>query len=92
MNNKDFVARLAQKLGLDNERVFQLVDSFVVSVAAQICDGKTVSIQGFGNFELKEKAERKIYNPSSKSIKTVPSKKVVNYRMSQTLKDKINTP
>lgn len=92
MNNKDFVARLAQKLELDNESVFQMVDSFVISIADQICGGKIVSIQGFGNFELKEKAERKIYNPSSKSIKIVPSKKVVNYRMSQTLKEKINTP
>jgi nucleoid DNA-binding protein len=54
-------------------------------------EGKVVSIQGFGNFELKEKAERKIYSPSTKSFNIIPSKRVINYKMSPVLKDRINT-
>ena len=92
MNNKGFVEHLAGKVGAETAQMQQFVDSFIESVADALCDGKVVSIQGFGNFEKKEKAERKIYNPASKEFKVVPCKVVANFKMSPVLKDKINTP
>lgn len=90
MNNKEFIDNIAQKTGCGKELVTHLLDSFISIVAESVLGGNSISVQGFGTFELKEKSERKIYNPSSKSFKTVPSKKVVNYKMSSVLKDKIN--
>lgn len=92
MNNKGFVEHLAGKVGADAEQTALLIDSFVESMAGALNDNKVVSIQGFGNFEKKEKAERKIFNPASKTFKVVPSKVVANFKMSPVLKDKINNP
>ena len=92
MNNKDFIDSLTRKLGVEERQTVQLVESFAGVLAhAMSCD-KVVSVQGFGNFERKEKAERKIYNPSTKEFKVVPSKQVVNFKMSPVLKEKINNP
>jgi DNA-binding protein HU-beta len=66
--------------------VRQFVDVFVKEISA----GKVVSVQGFGNFESKEKTARKMYNPSTKSFKIIPKKVVLNFKMSGALKEKIN--
>ncbi len=92
MNNKDFVGSLARKTDIDEEQCAQLIDSFVEMLASSLCEGKTVSVQGVGNFEQKRKAERKIYNPASKEFKVVPSKVVANFKMSPVLKEKVNNP
>lgn len=92
MNNKDFVERLSAKAELDKEQVTELLCSFSDVFTSSLCDGKVISIQGFGNFEQKEKSERKIYNPSTKEFKLVPKKVVVNYKMSPVLKDRVNNP
>lgn len=90
MNNRDFIDSMSRKMGMEEQQVAQLVESFVEVLANTMNSDKVVAVQGFGNFEKKEKAERKIYNPSTKTFKVIPSKQVVNFKMSPVLKEKIN--
>lgn len=92
MNNKEFIESMVRKTGMEEQQVNQLVESFIGVFSDTISCDKVVSVLGFGNFERKEKAERKIYNPSTKTFKVIPSKLVVNFKMSPVLKEKINNP
>lgn len=92
MNNREFIDSMTRKMGMEERQVTQLLESFVEVLANTMNSDKVVAVQGFGNFEKKEKAERKIYNPSTKTFKVIPSKQVVNFKMSPVLKEKINNP
>lgn len=90
MTNKTFVQSLAGRLGMSEDEVAVLTEQFVGTFVDEVLSGSLVSIQGFGNFEIKEKAERKMYNPTTKSYKVIPGKKVLGFKMSATLKSRIN--
>ena len=49
----------------------------------------TVAIPGFGNFEAKKKAERVVLNPSNGKRMLVPPKIVLNFKVSNVLKNKL---
>lgn len=57
-------------------------------MSEQLQNNNQISIQGFGSFEVKKKAERISVNPTNKQRMLVPPKLVLTYRPSNLLKDK----
>lgn len=90
MTNKTFIQSLAERLDMDEDEVAGMTKLFVGTFMQKVQDGNLVSVQGFGNFEVKTKAERKMYNPTTKSFTIIPSKSVMGFKMSATLKSRIN--
>ncbi len=88
MNNKEFTSELSRRLGYTLKDTSELVTSLLSDMTRQLEDGNTISVQGFGTFEVKKKAERISINPASKQRMLVPPKLVLSYRPSNTLKDK----
>jgi len=89
MNNRAFIDQMAKKLGGDADKLQQQVDVFVQTLLSQVTAGNSVTIKNFGSFELKTKAERKMYNPTTKSFNVIPAKQTIGFKMSPTLKDKV---
>ena len=90
MKNKEFLEKISQKTHLEMDDVKELSSSLVGAVLEGIADGNSVTIQGFGSFEPREKASRRIYNPTSKTYLVVPSKTTLSYKMSVALKTQLN--
>ncbi|MBR1667929.1 MAG: HU family DNA-binding protein [Bacteroidaceae bacterium] len=90
MTNKEFMEKVSQKAHLEMEEVKNLSSALMEAVLEGIADGNSVAIQGFGVFEPREKASRKIYNPTTKTYMVVPSKTTLSYKMSAVLKERIN--
>ncbi|MBQ6964747.1 MAG: HU family DNA-binding protein [Bacteroidaceae bacterium] len=90
MTNKEFMEKVSTKTSFEMEDVKVLSAVLTEVVLDQIVDGNSVAIQGFGVFEPREKARRKMYNPTSKSFIVVPSKTTLGYKMSAALKDRLN--
>ena len=90
MTNKEFLEKISQKTHLEMDDVKELSSSLVGAVLAEIANGNSVTIQGFGSFEPREKASRRIYNPTSKTYLVVPSKTTLSYKMSAALKTLLN--
>ena len=88
MNNKEFTAELAERLGYTIKDTSELMNSLLSSMTQELEEGNVIAIQGFGSFEVKKKAERISINPASKQRMLVPPKLVLSYRPSNTLKDK----
>ena len=74
MTNKEFLEKISQKTRLEAEEAKKLSSLLIGTVLEEIADGNSVTIQGFGSFEPREKASRRIYNPTSKTYLVVPSK------------------
>ena len=89
MNNKEFAQRLVKKTGLSAKQITELQSALIDNVVEEVRQGNVVSLQGFGNFELKEKAARKMYNPTTQETIIIPARYTLGYKPSNTLKDKI---
>lgn len=81
---------LAKRLDIPEAEVEVMAQQFVSTFMKEVLAGGMLSIQGFGNFEVKEKAARKMYNPNTKAYRTIPSKKVLGFKMSARLKGRVN--
>ena len=58
MNNKEFTSELSRRLGYTLKDTSELVASLLSDMTRQLEEGNIISIQGFGTFEVKKKAER----------------------------------
>ncbi len=89
MNNKQFIAEVARRMGYtaqDTQKmVYQVVDAMVESFQ----EGNVVTMQNFGSFEVKKKLERIIVNPTTGQRMLVPPKLTLNFKISPTWKDKL---
>ncbi len=90
MTNKEFLEKVSRKTELDLEEVKELSSTLIGVVLGGVAEGNTVAIQGFGTFEPRAKAPRRIYNPTTKTYINVPSKTTLSYKMSAALKDRLN--
>lgn len=90
MNNKEFTAEIATRMGLSGKEVTQLVNALNAEISAQLEDENQISIQGFGTFEVKKKLEHIVVNPSTRQKMLVPPKMEIKFKPSAILKDKIN--
>lgn len=88
MNNKEFTAKLSNKLGLTLKDASELMSSLTTEMMQRWQEGDAVAIQGFGTFEVKKKAERISVNPVTKLRLLIPPKLVLSYKPSSSLKEK----
>ena len=84
MNNKEFIAELAQRTGYSRTVTQSFVRSVVDAMADSFDEGDCVSLTSFGTFEVKKRLERIVVNPSM-----VPPKLVLNFRPTSSIKEKL---
>lgn len=88
MNNKEFIGSLSEQLSLSAKETEKLVETLTTCMAESIDEETTLTIQGFGNFEVKKKADRIVVNPSTKKRMLIPPKLVIGFKPSPILKEK----
>ncbi|WP_454896966.1 HU family DNA-binding protein [Alloprevotella tannerae] len=89
MNNKEFIADLATRLDEKAKETQRLASIFSTVFAESLEAGDSLSLQGFGTFEVKKKLERIVTNPTNKQRMLVPPKLALSFKPSNILKDKI---
>ena len=88
MNHKEFISALSQRTGLSTKNTQSLVTSLLAELSARFEDGDSLTVQGFGTFEVKKKLERVIVSPTGQRM-LVPPKLTLSFKPSPTLKDSI---
>lgn len=89
MTNQELVAALAKRINLTQKETADILDTFATMFNANLEQGKSINIQGFGLFETKKKNERITVNPVSKKKYLIPPKISVNFKPGQTIKDNL---
>ena len=73
-----------------NDRSAQLVDSLLEIFKRTLENGEDVLISGFGKFCVKDKRKRRGRNPHTGDELMLAERRVVTFRCSGRLRDKIN--
>lgn len=89
MTNKEFITALAERNNISAKEAQKLVETMTDIMGTNLSEGDTITIQGFGNYEVKKKMERIIVNPTTKQRQLIPPKLAVAFKPSNVLKDKI---
>lgn len=89
LNNKELQSALAAKLKISTSEVENLLHTTIDAIVDQLKDGKSINIQGFGSFEVREKAERVSVNPVTKVRTMIPAKLSLAFKTSTVYKEKI---
>lgn len=89
MNNKEYINELARRSDYTQEVTRKLVHDVVAEMTDRLGESETVSIAGFGSFEVKKRLERILVNPSTKQRMLVPPKLVLSFRPVASVKEKL---
>jgi len=84
------VESIHNETGLPKNKSTEIVETFVEIIKKTLASGEDVMISNFGKFCVKEKAERKGRNPATGDDLMLEPRKVVTFRCSGKLRDKVN--
>jgi DNA-binding protein HU-beta/integration host factor subunit alpha len=89
MNNKEFIAELAERTCYSTKDTQKLAGNLIDAMGDAFQEDNAVLVPNFGVFETKKKMERVMVNPSTGQRMLVPPKLVLNFKPNQTWKDKL---
>ena len=83
------VEHLFDEVGLNKREAKELVELFFEETRAALEKGQNVKLSGYGNFILRDKAQRPGRNPKSGEAIPVSARRVVTFRPGQKLKQRV---
>ncbi len=86
----DLSEAVYQEVGLSRNESAELVETVLNEVANALNNGETVKISSFGSFSVRQKGERIGRNPKTGEEVPILPRRVLVFRASHVLKDKIN--
>jgi len=81
---------LYQKIGLSRNESAEHVEAVLNEISDRLVKGETVKISSFGSLQVREKNERIGRNPKTGEEVPIEARRVLVFRASHVLKDKIN--
>ena len=90
LTKADIIDSIYNQCGYSKTKSTDLVESILETIKKTLESGEDILISGFGKFCVKEKNERSGRNPATGNDLTLGARRVVIFRCSPVLKDKIN--
>jgi len=88
MNNKEFVAELARRMGYKNDQTQRNLLTVLNAMGDNFMEGESLTVPNFGTFEVKKKLERIMVTPSGQRM-LVPPKMVLGFKPNMSWKEKV---
>lgn len=89
MTNQELVAALAKRLDWTQKQITEALETTISIVNANLENGKSINIQGFGLFETKKRGERISVHPITKKRSLIPPKIAIAFRPGQSIKENL---
>ena len=80
---------LFDELGLNKREAKEFVDLFFEEIRSALENGDNVKFSGFGSFSVRDKPQRPGRNPKTGEEIPVSARRVVTYKASQKIKDRV---
>ena len=90
LTKNEVVEKIQSGLGFPKNQSVQIVETLLEMIKSTLASGDDVLVSGFGKFCVKEKAERKGRNPATDEDLMLPARRVVTFKCSGKLRDKVN--
>lgn len=86
----EIIEEVMQKTEYSKKETKAVVDAIFETIAASLENGESVSILGFGTFEVRDRAERKGRNPLTGETVICEARKVPAFKAGKALKEAVN--
>lgn len=90
LTKQTIVEQMQDQLGFLKNQSVEITETLLELIKASLESGDDVLVSGFGKFCVKEKAERKGRNPATGEDAILPARRVVTFKCSGKLRDKVN--
>jgi integration host factor subunit alpha len=90
LTKHDIIEQVYNELGFLRNQSVEIVESLLEIIKTTLESGEDVLVSGFGKFCVKDKKERKGRNPATGEDAILPARRVVTFKWSGKLRDKVN--
>ena len=90
LTKAQIVASIHNQIGFPKNKSSETVETLLEIIKSTLASGEDVLISNFGKFCVREKKERRGRNPATGEDMMLAPRKVVNFKCSGKLRDKIN--
>ena len=91
LTKADIIETVYNELDLSKNRSTELVEQLLEIIKHTLASGDDVMISGFGKFQVQDKRQRRGRNPATGESMMLSPRKVVTFKCSRKLRDKINS-
>ncbi len=89
LTRADIAETLHRKIGLSRVDSSTLVEGILRHICSSLSDGENVKISSFGTFVLRDKGQRVGRNPKTGVEVPISPRRVLTFRASQMMRDRI---
>ena len=90
LTKAQMVESVQNQTGLPRNRSSEIIETLLEIIKSTLTSGEDVLISGFGKFSVNEKKARRGRNPATGEDMMLEARKVVTFKCSGKLRDKIN--
>jgi integration host factor subunit alpha len=90
MTKADLVDLIYERVGSSKKEACDVVEAVFAIIRDSLRQGQKVKISGFGTFLVNQKHARRGRNPQTGEAITIDSRRVLSFKPSQVLKERVN--
>ena len=89
MRKPELAAAIAEQADLSKEKASEVITAVTDAISKALSEGESVSLIGFGTFEVRHRSERQGKNPQTGAPITIAAAKVPAFKAGKGLKEKV---
>lgn len=89
LTKADLVKNIHVKTGIPRKEITNVVGDLMDVITDELKQNNQVKISSFGTFSVRQKSERIGRNPKTKQQAVISARRVVSFRVSKQLKNKV---
>jgi len=90
LTKADIIEAIQKENGYSRKQSTEVTQILMEIIKQTLESGEDVLISGFGKFQVKKKRKRRGRNPATGEDLTLPPRRVITFKCSGTLRDRIN--
>ena len=90
LTKNDIIEEIRTNNGFSRNKSIETVETLLGIIKQTLASGEDVKVSGFGKFRVKEKSERRGRNPATGGDMMLAPRKVVTFRCSGKLRERVN--
>lgn len=91
MTKAEIADKIHKKTGFSKKDSAEILEALFGLMKTTLESGEKLKIAGFGNFEIKQKKDRKGRNPQTGETITIEARKILSFKPSMVLRQSINS-
>ncbi len=90
MTKADLIEIIANANGYSKRDAADLIEHVLSVIKKTLEQGESLKVSGFGNFGVRSKSDRRGRNPKTGESIAIPARRVLTFKPSAVLRDRIN--